>query len=78
MCNPFHDVIIFPYLIYFKNLNIARTKRAVYVKQKAFLGTFKDFTLVRCKKLGDLSFKSEQKRKVILSFLAELGFSRSS
>ena len=38
---------------------------------------FKGFILLRYKMIGDTSFKYKQRWKAILSFVAELGFSRS-
>ena len=70
MCNLFHDVIIMPFLTSNFLLKFEYCKN-----QKS---SFKGFILLKCKKLGDTSFKYEQKWKAILSFLAELEFSRSS
>ena len=47
------------------------------MKLKAFLITFLRLHFGEIKKLGGTGFKYEQKWKEILSFLAELGFSRA-
>ena len=44
------------------------------MKLNHFSSLFKDFILVKSKTIGDTSF--EKRRKIILSFVAELGFPR--
>ena len=48
------------------------------MKQKRiFLLFFKGFILVKFKIIGDTNFEYEQRWKVTLAFVAELGFPRS-